>query len=82
IAQFTGPKPNLASNIIYFFYTLFSLSFLLNFLVGALNLLPIPSFDGWQIYQLKVKNKKALRYIAFIAVVSILILILPWFYAH
>ncbi|MDE1827883.1 MAG: site-2 protease family protein [Candidatus Micrarchaeota archaeon] len=82
IAQLTGPKPNLASNIIYFFYTLFSLSFLLNFLVGALNLLPIPSFDGWQIYQLKVKNKKVLRYIAAIAVVSILILILPWFYAH
>jgi len=82
IAQLTGPKPDPVSNIIYFLYTLFSLSFLLNFLVGALNLLPIPSFDGWQIYQLKVKNKKMLRYIAAIAVISILILILPWFYAH
>jgi len=82
ISQLTGPKLDLMSNVVYFLYTLFSLSFLLNFLVGALNLLPIPSFDGWQIYQLKIKNKKALRYIAVIAIVSILILILPWFYAH
>ncbi|MDE1850200.1 MAG: site-2 protease family protein [Candidatus Micrarchaeota archaeon] len=82
VAQLIGPKPDPVSNTVYFLYTLFSLSFLLNFLVGALNLLPIPSFDGWQIYKIKVKNKKVLRYIAAIAVVSILILILPWFYAH
>jgi membrane-associated protease RseP (regulator of RpoE activity) len=62
-----------------FFYVLFALSFLLNFLVAIVNLLPIPGFDGWQIYKLEL-NSKVLNILGAIVVVSLLVNILPWFF--
>ncbi|MDE1845953.1 MAG: site-2 protease family protein [Candidatus Micrarchaeota archaeon] len=82
LSQTRGPIATLSGSIVYFIYTVLSLSFLLNFLVGVVNLLPIPSFDGWQIYQLLTKNKKVLGTLAWLAVLSILANVLPWIWAH
>ncbi len=70
----------IAGSIIYFIFTLSSLSFLLNFLVGVVNLLPIPGFDGWQIYKLEA-SKKVLNAISAIVVIALLLNILPWFWS-
>ena len=68
------------ANAMYFIYTLVTLSFLLNFLVGVVNLLPIPGFDGWRIYSSNIKNKKMIGYLAYFVVVGILINVLPWLF--
>jgi Zn-dependent protease len=54
------------------------LSFLLNFLVAVVNLLPIPGFDGWQVYRTKVKNAKYLNLLAALILVALVINALPW----
>ncbi|MGB9732383.1 MAG: M50 family metallopeptidase [Candidatus Micrarchaeia archaeon] len=64
-------------SVLYFFFTLAALSFLLNFLVGVVNLLPIPGFDGWQIYKLELK-KGLLNVVGAIVVISLILNILPW----
>ncbi len=63
-----------------FFYAIAALSFGLNFFVAIFNLLPIPGFDGWRIYQSKIKNKKLLKAIAAVVIIAILLNILPWFW--
>jgi membrane-associated protease RseP (regulator of RpoE activity) len=79
LEQEGGPIPgNLPSQSIYFIYTFVALSAILNFLVGVVNLLPIPGFDGWRIFQTSIKNKKIVTAIALIVVIAILINILPW----
>ncbi len=75
-------KTDIISSLIYFLFTLFSLSFLLNFAVAVGNLLPVPAFDGWRIYKANVKNEKIIRLFAYIIVVALVINILPLlFYA-
>jgi hypothetical protein len=63
-----------------FIYAIAALSFGLNFFVAIFNLLPIPGFDGWRIYQGKVKNKRLLKALAVLIVAAILINVLPWFW--
>jgi len=75
-----GLKPNETTPVAktaYFLYTLFSLSFLLNFLVAVVNLLPIPGFDGWQIYNANVKNKKYVKVLAAITTIAFIINFIP-----
>ncbi|MFH1285899.1 MAG: site-2 protease family protein [Candidatus Micrarchaeota archaeon] len=61
-----------------FVYRLLALIFVLNFLVGSVNLLPIPMFDGHRIVALAVKNNFVMRVIAAIIVGSFLVNFLPW----
>ncbi len=63
-----------------FIYAIVALSFGLNFFVAIFNLLPIPGFDGWRIYQSKIKSKKVLKAIAILLVLAILLNVLPWFW--
>ena len=63
-----------------FVYAVAALSFGLNFFVAIFNLLPIPGFDGWRIYQGKIRNKKLLKALAALIVAAILINVLPWFW--
>lgn len=60
-----------------FIYNFLALSFLLNFLIGAMNLLPIPGFDGWRIYK-NVIGDRWLRIFAWALVIVLVILALPW----
>lgn len=82
LLQVTAPVSGIGGSAVYFLYIVAALSFLLNFLVGVVNLLPVPSFDGWQIYSLLIKNKKHLTYLGWVAIGSILVNILPWIWAH
>lgn len=75
-------KPLLAtpySRIVYFLYTVFSLSLLLNFLVAIVNLLPIPGFDGYRIYTSNIKNRLAINVFGAFIIMMILVNVLPWF---
>jgi membrane-associated protease RseP (regulator of RpoE activity) len=78
-----GYKPILAtpwSKIAYFLFTFFSLSMLLNFLVGVVNMLPIPGFDGWRIYQINIKNVRLVNTFGALIIILIVVNILPWFF--
>ncbi len=80
VGQVTEPVTNtISKSIIFFFYTLFALSFMLNFLIGAVNLLPIPGFDGWRIYSTSIKDKRKIHLIIAIIIIALLINVLPWF---
>ena len=64
----------------YFLYTLFSLSFLLNFLVAIVNLLPIPGFDGWRLYKTNIRSSAVVRAVTVIIVLGLILNTLPWLY--
>lgn len=63
---------------VYFLYTLFALAFMLNFLVAVVNLLPLPGFDGWRIYQTNIKSKSILKALMVIIIASLLINVMQW----
>ncbi len=67
-----------AKGIAYFFYSLFGISFMLNFLVGVVNLLPVPGFDGWRIYANSIKRKTILKALTAIVLIALLMNVLPW----
>ncbi len=64
----------------YFFYTLFSLSFILNFLIAIVNLLPIPGFDGWRIYKTNIKDNRITRFVMALIIIGLALNALPWLY--
>jgi len=64
--------------VAYFLYSIFALSVLLNFLVGAFNLLPFPSLDGWRIYKTSIKNKNIVKALAAIIIIALVLNALPW----
>ncbi len=68
----------LYGTVMYFVYTFVALSFLLNFLVGAVNLLPLPGFDGWRIYETNIKSKKFVNALAYVVVAALLINLFQW----
>jgi len=70
-------KQSLYASFIYFLYTFFALSMLLNFFVGALNLLPLPGLDGWRIYFANIKNQKFIKFLGALIIILIIINILP-----
>ncbi len=61
-----------------FFYNFLALTFVLNFLVGSVNLLPIPLFDGYRLVDMGVKNELVTKSLAVLVVVSFLMNFLPW----
>jgi hypothetical protein len=46
------------SSILDFIFTTLGLIFSLNFVIGSMNLLPLPFFDGFRIMELNIKNQK------------------------
>jgi membrane-associated protease RseP (regulator of RpoE activity) len=67
-----------AYQVANFIYAVAALSFGLNFFVAIFNLMPIPGFDGWRIYQSKVKDKRLLNALAVLIIAAILVNALPW----
>lgn len=61
-----------------FLYNFLGLTFVLNFLVGSVNLLPIPPFDGYRIVSLVVKGEKLIKAIAIAMIIFFAINLLPW----
>lgn len=60
-----------------FLYTLFGLLFSLNFIIGVVNLLPIPLFDGYRLIELNIKNKQVVTILSGLALVAFLLNFLP-----
>ncbi len=63
-----------------FVYITLGLIFSLNFVIGAVNLLPIPIFDGNRIIEMNMKNKNIAKGLTYIAVAALLLNFIPWFF--
>jgi membrane-associated protease RseP (regulator of RpoE activity) len=68
------------AKIVYFLFTVFALSMLLNFLVAVVNLLPLPGLDGWRIYYANIKNEKFIKFMGALIIALIIINVLPWIF--
>ncbi len=60
-----------------FIYTTLGLTFALNFVVGAVNLLPIPLFDGYRVLDVNVKNKLVVKALMYVAIAFFILNFLP-----
>ncbi|MEM3483016.1 MAG: site-2 protease family protein [Candidatus Micrarchaeaceae archaeon] len=69
-----------AYSFTYFLFSVFALSFALNFFVAIFNLLPMPGFDGWRIYKNEIRSKRVLNALLGIVILAILLNVLPWFW--
>jgi membrane-associated protease RseP (regulator of RpoE activity) len=58
-------------------YVLLGLSVALNFVVGAVNILPIPLFDGYRIVDVNIKNKTVVKAISYSALFFFILNFLP-----
>jgi hypothetical protein len=68
------------SGLLFSIYLILGLCFALNFIVGTVNLLPLPFFDGYRILDINIKNKILLKGIMALTVASFLMNFLPWFF--
>jgi hypothetical protein len=68
----------LYGKFVYFIYTFFALSMLLNFLVALVNVLPLWIFDGWRVYKANIKSKWFVSAITWLIFICLLINVLPW----
>ncbi len=66
------------ASTMYFLYTVFALTFLLNFLVAIVNLLPIPGFDGYRLYKTNIKSTFFIRFVTALIVIALVLVALPW----
>ncbi len=76
----TPRTPGNGYKIVNFIYEFISLSFLLNFLVGIVNMLPLPGLDGWRIYKTKLKDSRWLGAIVAFIIFLILLNLIPWLF--
>jgi membrane-associated protease RseP (regulator of RpoE activity) len=58
-------------------YLILGLTFALNFVIGTVNLLPLPFFDGYRILELNVKNKKIVAALMYLTIAGFLLNLLP-----
>ncbi len=61
-----------------FLYNFLGLTFVLNFLVGSVNLLPIPPFDGYRIVSLVLKDERLIKALAITMIFFFLLNLVPW----
>jgi len=64
--------------IMHFIRVTLGLAIALNFIVGMINLLPIPFFDGYHLLE-EGLGKQWTDYFMYISVIGIIIAFLPWF---
>lgn len=58
-------------------YTFLGLCFALNFIIGSVNILPVPLFDGYKIIDINVKHKLIVKGLMYITIAAFLTNILP-----
>lgn len=66
--------------IFNFIYMTLGLVFSLNFVIGSINLLPLPFFDGYRIMELNVKQKRIVDALMYLTLAGFLLNILPHFF--
>ena len=60
------------------FISFLVLAFALNFVVAAMNLVPLPLFDGYHLMKNGVRNQLAARVISYIVAAAFLLTLFPW----
>lgn len=63
-----------------FIFRTLALVFCLNFIIGVVNLLPLPFFDGYRLVELNIGNKWIPKAIMYICIIAFLMNFLPWFF--
>lgn len=63
--------------ILGFIYMVMGLSMALNFVVGTVNILPIPLFDGYRIVDVNISNKTIVKVLSYTALLFFIINFLP-----
>lgn len=61
-------------------YKILGFAFSLNFIIGVINLLPLPFFDGYRLLENNVNIKPITTLISWTAILAFLINFLPWFF--
>lgn len=64
--------------LVEFIYNFLGLAFSLNFVIGMVNLLPLPFFDGYRLLETNVNNKMLVNAVAAIAALGFIVNFLPW----
>ncbi|MBU0591700.1 hypothetical protein KKF81_05235 [Candidatus Micrarchaeota archaeon] len=62
-----------------FIYITLGLMFALNFIVGAVNLLPLPLFDGYRIIEVNVKQRYIVKALMYVTLAFFILNFVPWF---
>jgi membrane-associated protease RseP (regulator of RpoE activity) len=65
-----------------FIFRLLVLTFCLNFIIGIVNLLPLPFFDGYRLVELNVSGKWIPKAIMYVCIFAFLMNVLPWFFKN
>ncbi|MEM0201372.1 MAG: hypothetical protein QXD23_03120, partial [Candidatus Micrarchaeaceae archaeon] len=68
------------TSFLVFLYQFIVLSLTLNFLIATVNLLPLPSFDGWRVYKNIIKSEKRLKFLSILTIIIFVLLALPWLF--
>ena len=63
-----------------FIFRLLALTFCLNFIIGIVNLLPLPFFDGYRLIELNIEQRWIPKAIMYICIIAFLMNFLPWFF--
>lgn len=63
-----------------FIFRLLALTFCLNFIIGIVNLLPLPFFDGYTLLELNLPFKWLTKLIMYVCVAAFLMNFLPWLF--
>lgn len=66
--------------LLSFIFKTLVLAFSLNFIIGVVNLLPLPFFDGMRLLELSVHNKKFTDFVMYLILAAFLSNLLPWFF--
>jgi membrane-associated protease RseP (regulator of RpoE activity) len=64
-----------------FIRTTLMLTFTLNFIVGVINLLPLPVFDGYRLIDVNMKNKLAVKALMYVTLFFFVLNFLPHFFS-
>jgi len=63
-----------------FIFRLLALTFCLNFIIGIVNMLPLPFFDGYRLIELNIEHKWIPKAIMYVCIAAFLLNFLPWFF--
>lgn len=66
--------------ILRFIYITLGLTFSLNFIVGSINLLPLPLFDGFRVMDVNVDNKVVVKALMYVVLAAFIMNFLPWLF--
>lgn len=75
-----APFTQYENPILSFIFKTLVLVFALNFIIGVVNLLPLPFFDGMRLLELSVNNKKFTDFVMYLILAAFLSNILPWLF--